>query len=1652
MSVRPHEKKAELIEKVVARVHEKLPRTHMSEVEAFVRRYYSPVAPEDLLDWDVLDLYGASLAHWNLLLKRPDGKPNIHVYNPQHEAHGWQSTHTIVEIVTDDMPFLVDSVRMELNRHGLTVHLIIHPIMRVARDDEGQLLRLLAAPDEANQGIDEAIMHVEVDRQTDPGYLEKLHHHLGRVLGDVRKAVEDWPKMREKLHEILAHLDQNPPPLDPEELAEACAFLKWIDSDHYVPFTFLGYREYDLVSENGQDVLRIVPGSGLGILRETHRETVSHSFSVLPPEVRKLARLPELLILTKSNSRTTVYRPGYEDYLGVKRFDAEGRVVGERRFIGLYAASAYNSSPRDIPILRRKVKNVFERSGLSPKGHSGRALLNILETYPRNDLFQIPEDELLEIALGILHLGQHQRTRLFMWKDPYGRFLSCLVFVPRDHFNTEVRLRMQEMLKHQFNATSVEFNVMLSESVLARLEFTVRLAPGELPEYDVRELEAQLIDATQTWQDLLKSALLGQLGEATGNRLFQRYSEAFPAGYREDFPARTAVHDIQMMEALAGSDDLGMSLYRPLEASFGWLRFKLFHLSQPMPLSDALPMLENMGVTVVDERPYEIEPAGIEPAGGTPVWIYNFGLTHREKPEFDATEIKEIFQDTFAKVWRGEVENDGFNRLVLGARLTWREITVLRAYCKYLRQSGLTFSQAYMEQTLSANPRIARRLVDLFNARFDPRNLSKASSHITRLTDELQEDLEAVVSLDEDRILRSFLAVIQATLRTNHFQSLRDGKPKSYLSFKFNPQLVPDLPEPRPMFEIFVYSPRVEGVHLRGGKVARGGVRWSDRREDYRTEILGLLKAQMVKNAVIVPMGAKGGFVVKRLPGGADREAVIQEVVACYRTFIRGLLDLTDNLVGGKVVPPREMVRYDADDPYLVVAADKGTATFSDFANEIAREYGFWLGDAFASGGSAGYDHKKMGITARGTWESVKQHFRELHRDSETTEFTVVGIGDMSGDVFGNATLQSRHVKLIGAFDHRHIFIDPNPDPELSFQERKRLFHLPRSSWADYEVRLISKGGGIFPRTAKSIRLSPEMKRLLSTEADVLTPNALIRLLLKAPVDLLLNGGIGTFVKASSESHAEAQDKSNDAVRIDATELCCAVVAEGGNLGFTQRSRIEYARAGGRINTDFIDNSGGVDCSDHEVNIKILLNEVVESGDMTEKQRNQLLAQMTEEIAQLVLKNTYWQSRTISLEEAQALPLLDEHLRFIRCLERAGKLDRALEHLPNDEALPERKAAGEGLTRPEISVLIAYAKNFLFEALLASDLPEDPYISREFERYFPTPLRQRFRDRLHTHRLRREIIATVVTNRMLNRMGSTFVFSLQEETGAGAADIVRAYTVAWEVFNMHGLWSDIAGLDNKVPGTVQTEMMIEGIRLIRRASLWFLRNRRRPLDVAACISQFATGAALLAEQLSDLLVPAHREALAVATKHLVEHGVPQPLAMRVVSLDALYSMDIVEVANAMGLPVPTVAGVYFDLGERLKLHWLHEQVTALAVDNHWQQRARDALGEDVFTLQKALTREALRLEEESTSAAARVASWIIHVREPVEHCLHVFADLKTGVSPDLAMLSVALRELHNLLQASAALRSLTEVPARLERQAAQASVDRACVPSTSRVL
>ncbi len=1605
----------EVFAELAAMAHQKVSPAERELFIQFIEHLYATASYEDLTAHDRADLFAATLSFWKELYRRKPGQVKLRIFNPSLEKDGFQSKYTIIELVQDDMPFLVDSLCMELNRRELTVHTIHHTgAFKVVRDQDDKITRIYPMGTDEKAASNEAIVFIEIDRITDPAVLSDLEQSLHRILHDVCLCVEDWQKIMDKVDETIHILKKLPvSPSNKAALEESVEFLKWLSNNH---FTFLGWREYKLLKEEGDFILKPIEGTGLGVLREGEVNKISRQFSKLPPEAKSIILDKNIYIESlKTNRLATVHRHAYTDQIEIKVFDEAGDVVGIRRIIGLYTSVAYNSRPYAIPLLRQKVRAVMQDSLLSPSGHAGKALLNILETLPRDDLFQSSPQELLELCLGILQMQERRRINLFVRRDIFGRFMSCLLFIPSDRYTTQLGNAATEILMKAFHGLEVYQTTVFSESVLARIHFLIRVDREKPLQYDIESIEEKLRNIARNWEDDLYEELVDIFGEDEGNDYFARYKDAFSAGYIESFTPKAAVEDIVHLEKISKNHTLEMSFSKLPEEETAKYNFKLYHLDTPIPLSDAIPILENMGLRVFTEQPYSIH-IGKERV----IWINDFKMTPHSTHQVDIEAVKELFQETFEKVWFNEAENDGFNRLALLSNLSWREISILRAYAKFLKQINFTFTQAYIEETFFKYPNIARELATLFKLRFDPRRQGGSQEVCGALDTRIDNLLLDVDNLDDDKILRRFREIIMATLRTNFFLKDDKGQFKETISFKLDAANISDMPLPRPLFEIFVYSPRFEGVHLRSGKVARGGIRWSDRREDFRTEVLGLMKAQRVKNSVIVPTGAKGGFILKQLAKNASREVTQEEAVTCYKKYISALLDLTDNRAEGEIIQPQDLVCYDESDSYLVVAADKGTATFSDYANEVALQYGFWLGDAFASGGKTGYDHKKMGITARGAWESVKRHFREMDWNIQTTPFRVVGIGDMSGDVFGNGMLLSKQIQLVGAFNHAHIFLDPTPDPRISFTERKRLFELPRSTWADYNPELISKGGGVFSRNVKSIPLTPEIQQLLGTDKQALEPNQLIHALLKAEVDLLWNGGIGTYIKASTESHADVGDKANDALRVNGCDLRTKVVGEGGNLGVTQKGRIEYALAGGRIVTDFIDNSAGVDCSDHEVNIKILLNQIVAMGRLTETERNALLASMTEEVGKLVLRNNYTQTQAISLAQGQTKCSLDIFIQVMSDLERVGLLDRALEFLPTDKELQERKASGKGLTSPELAVLLAYFKIFLKEELLNSSIPEDPYVSKFVKLEFPVALHERFYQEIIRHSLYREIIVTQLCDKIVDYMGITFVTRLRTQTGASYSDIVKAFVIVKDIFSVDSLWKQIEEMDYQIPAQMQHDMLLAVARFMRRSIRWVLRNCGNLDKVEAMIQQYQSAVETLSidfpTHFKGLLLNAYEENL----QAYLEQGVNQSTSRRLASVHALLPMlDITAIAVSDHINPDMVAEMYFIVADELELAWLQELVVNYREETHWDALAKAALRDDIDILHRDLVRNILHDPAlKMKSASELFADWKEQYQGVTDRWKQSMLNLRSSNVAEFVMFTVICRELKDLVQIS----------------------------------
>ncbi|PWV72804.1 NAD-glutamate dehydrogenase [Nocardia neocaledoniensis] len=1600
-----------------------MPQSLRGDLATLEGAYFRHVDAGDA-DFPVTGINQIFRRHMELAARRPAHTALVRVYHPD-DGSGMGAA---VQVVTDDMGLLVESITAALGRMQVNVSEVIHPIFEVTRDADGVLVG--AAPHEVDgnnaPGEPESWMHLQLHPSTSRAQLDEIERTLPEVIADVRQVIDDTEAMTAVQSSLADQLDRaagkGAAPFPAADLAECADLLRWLAGGN---FTLLGYARYRRETDHGHTVSTPVPGASLGVLRAD----IGTDFQV---PINGGDR--PLLMLTQGLVRATVHRSVYPYFVGVADVDDAGAVAGVHLFIGVFTVSAVHENVLDIPVINTRVSSAIEAAGFDKDSFSGQAMLEVIESFPRTELFSADTETMRRTAVAVLGVGLRRQVRLFLRSDRYGRFVACMVYLPRDRYTTAVRLHMQEILVSELGGSDIDYSARVSESELASVYFTVML-PGEgavapdTSEDNRLRLQALLNAASHTWDDRIGEQVA--TSAALDPAVVTRYSEAFPESYKEDFGADRAIADIGRLERLTDGG-IDQYLYRRPEAAPGSWRFSLYIAGSGVSLSQVLPVLQSLGVEVVDERPYQLELDG-----GAERWIYDFGLQARPEllrnalgGDLDAElleqagredELHSRFTDAFEAVWYDRAEADGLNELVLRAGLPWRSVSILRAYAKYLQQAGFPYSQVNIARVLLAHPEVSRAFVDLFAARFDPDTVSAETAD--EIEAMVRAGIDDVVSMDADRILRAILGLIKATLRTNYYVLDAEERPRDYLSFKVEPREIAELPKPRPQFEIFVYSPRVEGVHLRFGSVARGGLRWSDRLEDFRTEILGLVKAQAVKNAVIVPVGAKGGFVVKRPPAAtgdpaADRQASVAEGIACYRTFISGLLDVTDNvdLATGAVLPPARVVRRDGDDTYLVVAADKGTASFSDIANDVATRYGFWLGDAFASGGSAGYDHKAMGITARGAWEAVKRHFREMGIDTQSQDFTVVGVGDMSGDVFGNGMLLSEHIRLVAAFDHRHIFLDPNPDAATSYAERARLFALPRSSWADYDRSLISAGGGVFERTVKSVPISAQARAALGLPDSVqaLSPPELVRAILLAPVQLLWNGGIGTYVKASTESNAEVGDKSNDAVRVDGNQLRVKVIGEGGNLGATALGRIEFCRNGGKMNTDALDNSAGVDCSDHEVNIKVLLDGVVSAGALAPADRNPLLASMTDEVARMVLQDNVDQNVLIGIARTDAPQMVSVHARVIDDLEQRRGLDRDLEALPTDAELKRRAEDGRGLTSPELANLLAHVKLGLKADLLDTDLPDSVYFARRLPLYFPTPLRERFGTEIKKHRLRREIVTTMLVNEVVDYGGITYAHRLNEEVGASTSDTVRAFAAATEIFELHDVWARIRTAD--APAGVCDLLELESKRTLDRASRWLLSNRPQPIAVGAEINRYHSRVQELAPQVPGWLRGHHVTSLTQGAAELIARGAPTDLATEVFGLLGLYPLlDVVDIADIADRDGAEVGALYYALNEHLKIDWLLEAVSHLERGDRWHALARLALRDDMYGSLRSLTLDVLSAGDPEETADEKIAYWESKNQSRLGRARAALSELFESGTHDLATLSVAARQVRSMV-------------------------------------
>ena len=1528
--------------------------------------------------------------------------PKIHAECPSTITFSKSPQRTIIAIIAKDSSFLIDSLISFITQSGYSIHSIIHPKILVSRNTNHQVGGLESGDVSSKDQMYEAVIYIELNDLLDKDEILGLKKQAGIILQDVYKTVTDWPSMRSKINDAVFDIDHGKSYFSHEEKLEIQAFLQWLDRGY---FTFLGYREYTY-----EPSLRLV--ESLGILKNFRgclfTDNQSIEDSLFDPSLHQSKNF----CITKTRAISTVHRLVPMDVVRVKKFDPNGKICGERQFFGLFTSSVYNRSIQDIPLLRKQSYALLERCGFSPEWHNGKSLMHILESFPRDELFQATDDFLYETIRAIIHLKERQKLALFVRKDSLGHMVSCLIYVPRDRFSSSLREKFSSILSKEFKGSILSFKTeMGGDLAFARVHFLIATNPLEKPTKNLEHVEDLLQKASMTWEDLLKERFM-QVHGINARKAFKPFSKAFSAAYQEAFSVQDALADISTIQQKLEEVPLAIHLYQEELTDSVSTYLKLYQKNEPLIISDILPILENMGLKVITETPYQItlqEPTRT-------VWLHHFKLSfsHTTDP-VPLTNIRENFHESLALVWAGRVENDNFNALIVNAQLGWRDIVLLRVYFKYLKQINFPFDQSFVQKTLSIYSDITRELILLFHMLFDPNQPEVKDLAIKAHVKKIEGNFKAVLNANDDRILRSFLNLILSTLRTNYFVvDPQTHQLKDYISIKFNSSAVMGLPLPRPAFEIFVYAPWVEAIHLRGGKVARGGLRWSTRL-DFRKEILDLMKAQMVKNTVIIPVGAKGGFVIKTPTKHLSYEDLQKQGIFCYQTMIRGLLDITDNLVNGKPVRPFMVRCQDEVDPYLVVAADKGTATFSDIANAISNDYQFWMSDAFASGGSVGYDHKKMGITAKGAWISVARHFRELDIHVQKDPITVVGVGDMSGDVFGNGLLLSDTLKLIGAFNHIHIFLDPTPDPKKSFQERQRLFKLSRSTWKDYDPEVLSKGGMIIDRSEKTIELTPEIKKYFNIQQSTLTPNVIIQTLLKFNADLLWFGGIGTFVKAATESHEQAGDRINDDIRINGADLRCKVIGEGANLGMTQKGRIEYARLGGRLNTDAIDNSAGVDCSDHEVNIKILLQDPDLKKTMSFKERNVLLEQMTEEVAGLVLKNNYHQTQAISIIHLCGSKVIGRQTRLMHAMEKSGRLNREIEYLPDDKTLNDRIVEGIGLTRPEISVLLAYGKIFSFNKIIESSLPDSPLLFKNLLSYFPSILQSNFKDSIEKHPLRREIISNLIANSMVNCMGPTFLNEMIELSNATTEEVTLAYLLVRESFSLTKLWEEVESLDHAIAANIQYRMFLEIVDLIERNTLWLLRHQQRTLSMAKDIQCFSISAQEFMTCIEPCLSGISSSQREQKISDFTKNEVPSKLAKTFGTLPFInFAYTIIHSAQKMRTPISSTALLFFKLHERFAIDWLLEKMKDLGNDS-WSKRALYSMRDQCLDMNAALVESVVREFPLNKGLIESLDQWYESRLKRIEKIDHLLREIKTYEKIDLNMIFVAVQHLEEII-------------------------------------
>ncbi len=1612
------EKMQNLIDQVVSFSRQKKYEKNFSHEKFldFIKLFYLQNHGRDFVNYSIEELHNATFLSFSFAAEKTSIF-KVRIHNPSKDVDGFESVNTFLEVISDDMPFLVDSIVGHLDKIGIRIKNIVHPIYSTIRDENGKLVSIT----EKKNAKPESIIQLHLDKITSDSGIKMLQENITKIIETLVLVVGDWKKMialitkaQDQIHNAKKLVK------DEKEITEIKDFINWIIAGNFI---LLGAKEFNVKeAEKGSCKLEEVKNSGLGVFSSPYADVRPEVLNSSVDEVCDSVKNPYVIEILKSRYRSRIHRISNAERIRIQKISENGKVVGEFRFVGLFTSSAYNHSPNTIPLVRNKIAKIIEDSGFIKGSHNHKDLISVLESYPRDELFQTNANDLLRIATGIVAICGRSQVRFFSRKDKYNRFISCLIFTPRDRSNSDLREKIKQYLAEIYNGEIADSFVEITDSKLTRFHVIVRTNDGRIPAVDNIKVEREITNMTRVWSDDLKEAISAKFENEKRIELFAKYQNAFSVSYANRFDPKRAAIDIARIEECLKKDSILFNLYRSSEAlSEEITELKIYNPQRELILSDVMPVLESFGFNVIQEHTYVVtaeEDDRINPK--KKVWIHYFHLNLSKSGDKFSEKTKINFEKTILLIWNKAIDVSMLNRLVVVADLDWKQIYLLRAYTKYIYQTGFRYSQVYIADVLVKYKDITKLLIELFEVKFNPNfklSLSDRQKKIEIISEKIAKSLGQVKDLLDDAVIKRFFSVIKATLRTNYYQVSKEGGFKGYVSFKFDCQQVLDLPLPLPYAEIFVYSSKMEGIHLRGGRVARGGLRWSDRHEDFRTEVLGLMKAQMTKNAVIVPVGSKGGFVVKKPTAGLSRDEVLKDGITSYQTFLRGLLDITDNVIEGKIDHPQNVVMHDAPDPYLVVAADKGTATFSDIANGISAEYNFWLGDAFASGGSVGYDHKKMGITAKGAWISVQRHFAEMGHDTQTQDFTCVGIGDLAGDVFGNGMLLSPHIKMVAAFNHMHIFFDPNPDAAKSFVERVRMFNLPRSTWMDYDQSLISKGGAIFERSAKSIVISPEIKAVLAIEEDELEPNELIKAILKAPVDLLWNGGIGTYVKAADESNQDVGDRANDALRINGSELRCKVVGEGGNLGFTQKGRIEYALNGGRINTDAMDNSAGVDCSDHEVNIKIALIQAMRSKKITLEERNKVLESMTEEVSRLVLSDNRLQTQAISVSYSQGASSLGDQSQFLDRLEKSGLLNRKIEFLPSRKEIDKRQNDRIGMTRPELCVMLAYSKMDVYNALLTSDLLKDKYFEHELVSYFPKILQKKFSEEILTHQLRNEIIATQITNFVVNRAGITFVNQLCQDSGFAISDVVKSLVIACDSFRLREIWEEIETLDGKIAPQIQSQMFLASSKLLERSVMWMLRNQSKGA-ISPVITRFRKIANELSSLLSEVLAQASRESFERKIERYCLNGVDRKLANKVASLDPLASVfDIAEISAASNFDLKVIAQVYFSVGNRFSLKWLRSKVSSVNYENHWQKLSSKTILEDLYSYQMKIAKsivdssgkDKILCENES------MTNWVKKSEFLVERFDNFILELKSQPNPDLSVFIVALNRLKPLV-------------------------------------